>query len=68
MRKEFQVHILNAQGLELAAQMSERFSDLLDWLYGVCESSPELTIASRKLEEASFYAKKAMAQQRENKR
>lgn len=62
-RQEFKVHKLSADGLKLAEGMADRFSALLDWLEGdVCMPCSELTIAKRKLEEACFYAKKAMAQ------
>jgi len=62
-RAEFGVHILNTEGISKARNMATQFSDLLDWLEqpGMCVMSPELTIAKRKLEEACFYAKKAMA-------
>ena len=62
MRNEFKVHRLTEEGLNYAVTMGEKFSDLLDWLETVCQSSAELTICKRKLEEASFYSKKSLAQ------
>lgn len=63
VRPEFGVHILNEEGIVKAKAMAEQFSTLLTWLEqpGMCVGSAELTIAKRKLEEACFYAKKAMA-------
>lgn len=63
VRPEFGVHILNEEGIVKAKGMAEQFSNLLTWLEqpGMCVQSAELTIAKRKLEEACFYAKKAMA-------
>lgn len=64
MRQEFKVHRLTETGLAKAAEMAQKYSDLVEYLEGssdVCMPSPELTIAKRKLEESCFYAKKAMA-------
>ena len=63
-RPEFKVHKLTDEGLTKAAEMGQRFSELVDWLehQDVCMPGPEFTIAKRKLEEACFYAKKSMAQ------
>lgn len=63
MNKEFQVHLLNEQGIQKAKDMAQKFSDLLDWIQNpdICEQGRELAIVKTKLEEASFFAKKAMA-------
>lgn len=62
MRPEFKFHKLSDEGQRLAVEIAERFTLLTDYLEEVSISGPELTIAKRKLEEACFYAKKAMAQ------
>jgi hypothetical protein len=61
IRPEFKVHRLTVEGLEIADHMALKFSNLVDWLDEQCEHSPEYTLAKRKLEQACFYAKKAMA-------
>lgn len=62
-RAEFAVHVLNEQGLGLAFQIEQKFSGLLSFLEQpkICIQSRELSLAKTKLEEACFYAKKAMA-------
>lgn len=63
IRPEFGVHLLNDDGIAKAKEMAFRFSDLTEWLEqpGMCVSSRELSLAKTKLEEACFFAKKAMA-------
>ncbi len=64
MNKAFKFHKLNDEGQLKAQAISEKYSALLDNLIGLLQQcSPELTIATRKLEESCFYAKKAMARQ-----
>lgn len=60
MNPEFKVHILNELGIELAKEIADRFDDLLQSLADICPDSREFSICKTKLEEASFYAKKAM--------
>lgn len=62
IRQEFKVHRLTEDGLKIAGDMAQKFSELVDYLEEVGMPSPELTLAKRKLEEACFYGKKAMAQ------
>lgn len=62
IKKEFKVHLLNEQGISRAKEMAEKFSLLLDWLESVCQQDREFSIVKTKLEEASFFAKKSMAQ------
>ena len=63
MRKEFQVHKLNEEGIKKAVVLAELYHTLAETVQSeIREGSPELTIAFRKLEESCFYAKKAMAQ------
>jgi hypothetical protein len=69
MHQEFEVHLLNDEGIAKAKKLANLFDQLLT------ELDPLMPIASRytslvrtKLEEASFFAKKAMAILPENQR
>lgn len=75
--KEFEVHILNAQGIAKAKALAARFDELLDDLTGANTvggftalasrfPSREMSLVRTHLELASFYAKKAMANDKEN--
>lgn len=68
MRDEFAVHMLNESGKAKAGLLATHFSTLLDSIEKLLggEQSRELSIVRTKLEEASFFAKKAMARQYEN--
>jgi hypothetical protein len=60
--KEFQVHMLNPQGKDKASALAHAFDTLLDTLVAINPTtSREMSLVRTKLEEASFYAKKAMA-------
>lgn len=61
MNKEFAVHILNEVGIERAKAIAQDFDVLLNNLHAICPESREFSICKTKLEEASFFAKKAMA-------
>ncbi len=61
INKEFTTHILNSQGLSKAVQIAEHFDGLLTKLFGLCPAGREFAVARTKLEEACFFAKKAMA-------
>lgn len=61
IEKEFQVHMLNAEGKVRANMLAEKFSDLLAFCKTVGMPGRELSLVATKLEEASFFAKKAMA-------
>ena len=63
----FEVHLLNAQGKQKAAEIALSFSDLLNRLEAVCPPSRELSIVKTHLQDASFYAKRCMAAQPENR-
>ncbi len=63
MNKEFQVHMLTEEGKAKATLIAKAFDDCLETLKIICpEPSREMAIVRTKLEEASFFAKKAMAQ------
>jgi hypothetical protein len=62
MNKEFAVHMLNQAGKEKAAAIADAFNWALEKLKMVCpENTREFSICKTKLEEACFFAKKAMA-------
>jgi hypothetical protein len=58
---EFAVHKLNQDGMTKAKTIATAFDTLLDTLETTCMVGREFSIAKTKLEEASFFAKKAMA-------
>lgn len=66
MDSAFQVHRLNEKGMQKAKKMSEAFDNLYNELCGMCVMGRELAIARSKLEEACFFAKKAMANDSDN--
>jgi hypothetical protein len=61
MHKEFAVHMLNDTGKAKARQLADAFDLLLAKIETMCTDGRELAIARTKLEEACFFAKKAMA-------
>lgn len=66
MNKEFTVHMLNDQGKQKAGAIAQAFDECLEKLKVVCPESREFAITKTKLEEASFFAKKSMANHTEN--
>lgn len=67
MNKEFEVHMLNESGKVKAAAIAVAFDECLDRLLKVSpEPSREMSVCRTKLEEACFFAKKAMASKPEN--
>lgn len=60
---EFQVHILNDNGIKKAKEIAVLFDSLLSELEkeGMCILGREFSLVKTKLEEACFFAKKAMA-------
>lgn len=62
----FRFHKLNAGGIQKAQEIAEAFNALLNKLYPLCEEGRELSIVRTKLEEASFFAKKSMANSGKN--
>jgi hypothetical protein len=61
MRQEFQVHLLNADGLSKATKLGEIFSAALDQIETVVPTGRERAIVVTKLQEASFFAKRGIA-------
>lgn len=62
IRSEFEVHTLNDQGMVRAGTIATAFTVLLDNLEYVCGAEGrEMAIVRTKLQEAAFYAKRAMA-------
>jgi hypothetical protein len=58
----FRAHKLNETGLANANLITNAFNELLDKITPLCLlSGRELALVRTKLEEASFFAKKAMA-------
>ena len=66
MHKEFEVHMLNDLGKARAGVIANVFDNALTSLETVCPAGRELSIVRTKLEEACFFAKRAMASQPEN--
>ncbi len=61
MRQEFQVHVLNDQGLDKARQLGEVFSTALEGIEAIIPQGRERALVVTKLQEASFFAKRAIA-------
>lgn len=69
MRSEFQVHLLNEQGISRAKTLAAIFTECLDSIEAYAGTDGrEMSIVRTKLEEASFFAKKAMASRPENQK
>ena len=67
IRDEFKVHPLNDEGMKKAEGLAEDFSKFLDRVEQVCgKDGREMAIVLTKLREASFQAKRAIAQRQEN--
>lgn len=65
VRSEFQVHLLNDEGISKAAELSVVFSQALTKIEHLVPRTPEtgrlLALVTTKLQEASFFAKRAIA-------
>ena len=66
MNPLFQVHRLNEDGMKRAEVIAETFNSCLQTLEQICPAGREFAIVKTKLEEAAFFAKKAMANVPEN--
>lgn len=62
MRNEFKFHKLNREGVQKATLIADEFTKFLDALESICGNDGRyMAIVRTKLEEASFFAKKAIA-------
>lgn len=68
MNPEFQVHLLNEEGIAKANNLASLFDGLLNELKGIVPPSRELSIVKTKLEEACFFAKKGIANDASNQK
>lgn len=66
MRQEFQVHRLNEVGLQKAEMLGEAFSILLETVDALVPQGRERSLVVTKLQEASYWAKRAIAVQPDN--
>lgn len=66
VRPEFASHKLNTEGLGKVSDVRASFTRLLEELELVCPASREFSIVKTKLEEASFFAVKAISANEEN--
>ena len=69
IRQEFDVHMLNESGIAKARAIAETFSAALTDLESQCGSDGrEMAVVRTKLQEAAFFAKRAMAVRPENQK
>jgi hypothetical protein len=65
MANEFRVHRLNPEGLRLATEIATAFQILLDKLRATVPAGEELNNAIIDLQAACFWAKRALAENRD---
>lgn len=69
IREEFDVHLLNDEGIRKAQEVASTLSMALDDLEIICgKDGREMAIVRTKLQEAAFFAKRAMAVRPENQK
>lgn len=70
IRDEFTVHLLNEQGIAKATDLAYEFTKFLNFLEDhICgRDGREMSIVRTKMQEACFFAKRAMAQRPENQK
>lgn len=66
MRTAFKFHKLNETGIKKCEAIGQKFDDLLSFVEAQTPPNRELSLTITKLEEACFYAKKAVAQNKEH--
>lgn len=67
IRPEFDVHLLNPEGIEKARNIASAFSTLLNDVEAYCgKDGREMALVRTHLQEAGFFAKRAMAMRPEN--
>jgi hypothetical protein len=62
IREEFEVHLLNENGIAKARELAEVFSDALTKIEMITGPGREAALVKTKLQEASFFAKRGLAQ------
>lgn len=69
IRDEFKVHLLNEDGIRKANELACVFTGALDALEGLCgKDGREMALVRTHLQDASFWAKRAMATRPENQK
>lgn len=68
IRKEFQVHILNDQGIEKANAVAEVVSECINKLESLGVTGRELSLVITKAQELGFFAKRSIAMNPENQK
>ena len=68
MRAEFEVHLLNEEGIQKANEIAQIFSDALDEISKRIPAGRNLSLVVTKMQEASFFAKRGIAEQVENQK
>lgn len=68
MSELFKVHLLNENGLAKAKELADAFEALWTAIEVIVPQGRELSLVKTKLEEASFFAKKGIAQLPENQK
>lgn len=69
IRDEFKSHILSDGGLRKAEEIGSTFTEALDKLESICgKDGREMALVRTHLQDASFYAKRAMAVRPENQK
>jgi hypothetical protein len=69
IRSEFDVHMLNDEGIAKACAIALLFTRTLDGLEAaIGADGREMAVVRTKLQEAAFFAKRAMAMRPENQR
>jgi hypothetical protein len=66
MSDEFKVHLLNEYGLAKAADVAHVFSEALRFLDALIPQGRERALVVTKMQEACFFAKRAVALQPDN--
>jgi hypothetical protein len=67
VRPEFSVHVLNPEGMKKARDIAKSFSTLLTEVEEVCGTDGrEMALVRTHLQEAAFFAKRAMAMRSQN--
>lgn len=69
IRSEFQVHLLNEQGITKVRELAIEFTALLNTLEDLCgKEGREMSLVRTHMEIASYYAKRAVASRSENQK